>query len=134
WSDVSVVTDAGTEDSGRQHFGPVEGPADVLSLVSRSTRPEGFAVVSADEPALLGVRREIEARPFLVTLRDMPEEVREHVANGGWAMMIDDGQVQWRHDGEIVGVTSLNAIPGGGHASGAMRPILCAAAACLAIG
>lgn len=135
-SDVSIVTNVSADHLGLHGIMTLEGLAEVKSLVPRSTRPEGFAVLNADDPRVLAMRDVIEARPFLVTRLPMSDAVRQYVAGGGWALTVDDGQVWWRHDGEIEGITSLNDIPitFGGRAPHMVENALCAAAACLALG
>lgn len=136
-SDVSVVTNVSADHLGLHGIRTIEGLAEVKSLVPRSTRPEGFAVLNADDGRVLEMRTQVEARPFLVTRQPtMSDAVRQHVADGGWALTIDDGLVQWRHDGEIDGITSLSDIPitFGGRAPHMVENALCAAAACLALG
>ncbi|HWV25281.1 MAG TPA: Mur ligase family protein, partial [Thermomicrobiales bacterium] len=135
-SEVSVVTNVSADHLGLHGILTIEGLAEVKSLVPRSTRRQGFAVLNADDPRVLAMRDQIEARPFLVTRRPMSDAVREHVADGGWALTVDDGQIQWRHDGEIDVLTSLGEIPitFGGRAPHMVENALCAAAACVALG
>lgn len=135
-SDVSVVTNVSADHLGLHGIHTIEGLAEVKRLVPQSTRPEGFAVLNADDPLVLAMRDHIEARPFLVTRQPMSETVRSHVVDGGWALTVEDGQLQWRHDGEIDGLTALSEIPVtfGGRAQHMVENSLCAAAACLALG
>lgn len=135
-SDVGVVTNVSADHLGMHGILTVEALADVKSLVSATTNPQGMAVLNADDPLVLAMRKQTDARSFLVTRLPMSDEVRAHVVDGGWAMTVDDGQVQWRHDDEIDVVTSLNEIPVtfGGKAPHMVENALCAAAACLALG
>lgn len=135
-NDVSVVTNISADHLGLHGIFSVEGLAEVKSLVPGTTRPEGFAILNADDPRVLAMRDRIEARPFLVTRREMSDAVRSHVVDGGWAMTLDDGLVQWRHDRHIDVVTSLGEIPitFSGKAPHMVENALCAAAACLALG
>lgn len=135
-SDVSVVTNVSADHLGLQGVLTLEGLAEVKSIVPRMTRQEGFAVLNADDPLVLAMRKRVRARPFLVSRRGIPTEVQKHIDGGGWALTIDDGQVQWWHGGASEVLTSLNEVPitFGGRAPHMVENALCAAAACLAIG
>jgi cyanophycin synthetase len=135
-SDVSVVTNVSADHLGLHGVHSLEGLAEVKSLVPRMTREGGFAVLNADDPLVLAMREQVRARPFLVSRLEMSDEMREHIANGGWALTVDDGQVHWWHDGTSDVLTSLSDIPVtfGGRAPHMVENALCAAAACLGIG
>jgi cyanophycin synthetase len=109
---------------------------EVKAVVARVTKPEGFAVLNADDPRVLGVREVISARPFLFTRRADHPEVAAHVAQGGWALTVEDGAIVWHHDGAAERLTTLDDVPitFGGRAEHMVENALAAAAACLAIG
>jgi cyanophycin synthetase len=135
-SDVSVVTNVSADHLGLHGVLTLDGLAEVKSLVPRMTREGGFAVLNADDPLVLAMRDQIRARPFLVSSVEISPEVRKHIANGGWALTIADGQVHWWHDGTNETLTTLSEIPVtfGGRAPHMVENALCAAAACLGIG
>lgn len=135
-NDVSVVTNVSPDHLGMHGVHTVDGLADVKRVVPAVTRKGGFAVLNADNPLVIAMREHISARPFLVTRRpDHPAVVR-HVAGGGWALWIHDGQVIWGHDSVEDVLIALSDIPiaFGGRATHMVENALCAAAACLGIG
>lgn len=135
-NDVSVVTNISPDHLGMHGVHTVGGLADVKRVVPAVTRESGFAVLNADDPLVIAMHEHISARPFLVTRRSDHPAVMRHVAGGGWALWIDDGQVIWGHDGVEDVLIALSDIPiaFGGRATHMVENALCAAAACLGIG
>jgi len=134
-NDVSVVTNISPDHLGLHGVETVEGLAEVKSVVARVTVADGFAVLNADDHLVLTMRDVIVARPFLVTRKEGNQSVLDHIANGGWALTVLDGQIHWSHDGLMDVVTALNDIPitFGGRAGHMVENALCATAACLAL-
>ncbi|MGI8485296.1 MAG: Mur ligase family protein [Thermomicrobiales bacterium] len=135
-NDVSVITNISPDHLGLQGVQTIEGLAEVKSTVARVTVPDGFAVLNADDALVLGMRSVIVAKPFLITRQEENPAVVAHIANGGWALTVWNGQVHWSHDSETDVVTDLNEIPitFGGRAGHMLENALCATAACLAMG
>lgn len=136
-SDVAVVTNVSADHLGLHGIYSVEKLAEVKSLVVRYVRPEGFAVLNADDPRVLAMRDVTPARPFLVTRKPLSGDVRSHVEEGGWALTVDDERdVTWWRDGERQVLASLDDIPMtfAGRAPHMVENALCAAAALLGIG
>ncbi|HYI24905.1 MAG TPA: Mur ligase family protein, partial [Thermomicrobiales bacterium] len=135
-NDVSVVTNISADHLGMQGVLTVEELALVKSIVPAVTTPDGFAVLNADDPLVLGMRDRIAARLFLVSRTPDNPEIANHRNAGGWVLWVDDDQVRFAHDGVTNVLTVLNDIPitFGGRATHMLENALCAAAACLAIG
>ena len=135
-NDVSVITNVSPDHLGLHGVQTVEGLAEVKATVVRVTVADGFAVLNADDELVLAMRSVIVAKPFLITRQVENPAVTAHVADGGWALTVRDGQVHWSHDGETELVTDLNDIPitFGGRAGHMLENALCATAACLAVG
>lgn len=135
-NDVSVVTNISADHLGLHGVHSVETLAEVKQVVTAVTREAGFAVLNAGDPLALAMREGIRAQPFLVTREGDHPDVVDHVAHGGWALSVRDGQVIWNHDGAQDVLTTLNEIPiaFGGRAAHMLENALCAAAACLGLG
>lgn len=135
-NDVSVVTNISADHLGLHGIYSVEGLAEVKSLVAQVTKPDGFAVLNADDPLVLAMRERISARPFFVTRQPIADVVRQHIEAGGWALTLDGADVVWWHDDEREVLTRLDDVPitFGGKAQHMVENALCAAAACLGAG
>jgi cyanophycin synthetase len=135
--DIGVITNVTEDHLGLHGIYSLDKLTDVKSLIARYTRPEGFVVLNADDPRVLGMRNVTQARPFLVSRKPVSEDVKTHVAAGGWALTVaDDLDVIWWHDGERDVLTSLRDIPMtfAGRAPHMVENALCAAGALLGLG
>jgi len=135
-ADVGVLTNVSGDHLGLHGIRTVDGLAKVKSTVLRVTRPEGYAVMNADDPRIRGLGGGIHASPFWVTQDPRNPTVAAHVAAGGRALMVRDGVVvEVQRGGEMpVAETAAVPITFGGRARHMVENVLCAAAACLALG
>jgi cyanophycin synthetase len=135
-NDVSVVTNISEDHLGLHGVYSLEELARVKRVVVAVTRPEGFVVLNAADPLVLGMHEGLRARPFLISRSHNQPEVISWRTSGGWALWVSNGQVHFSHDGVDDVLTSLNEIPisFGGRAVHMLENALCAAAAALALG
>ena len=135
-NDICVVTNVSPDHLGLHGVYTVEGLAEVKSIVARVTRPDGFVVLNAHDSRVLAMRDHTRARHFLIARDADNEETRHHIAGGGWALVVDNGEIVWSHDGVRDVLTAVNDVPiaFGGRATHMLENALCAGAACLAIG
>lgn len=135
-NDVSVVTNVSEDHLGLHGVFTVEELARVKRVVAAVTKPEGFAVLNADDPLVLAMREGLRARLFLVSRHNDNPDVLAHVGSGGWALWVENGLVHFGHDDVREVLTNLNDIPItlGGKATHMLENALCAAAATLALG
>jgi len=135
-NDVSVVTNVSADHLGVQGVYTVEELARVKQVVAAVTKPEGFVVLNASDPLVMGMVHAIRGRPFLISREGDQPEVIEHRAAGGWALWVDRGLIRFAHDGVEEVVSDLNDVPitFGGKALHMVENALCAAAAALAGG
>src|SRR5690606_31880699 len=68
-ADVSVVTNVSEDHLVLHGIYSIEKLTEVKALVPKYTWPDGFAVLSADDPRVFGMREVTPARPLLVTRR-----------------------------------------------------------------
>lgn len=135
--DVGIVTNVSEDHLGLHGVYSVEKLAEVKSLVVKYLRPEGFAVLNADDPRVLRMMSVTPARPFLVTRKPVTPEIQAHIDGGGWALTVGENRdVLWWHDGERDVLTTLENVPMtfSGRAPHMVENALCAAAALLGIG
>lgn len=135
-NDVGVVTNISADHLGLQGVFSVEGLARVKELVVRVTKPEGYAVLNADDPLVLGMMPHVRAHPFLISRQADNPAILDHIRQGGWALFVRDGQVVWGHDGAQDVLLPLSEVPitFNGRAGHMVENALCAAGACLGFG
>lgn len=135
-NDVGVVTNISGDHLGLQGVHSVEGLARVKELVVRVTKSDGYAVLNADDPLVLGMREHIRAHPLLISRRPDNDAVRSHAAAGGSALFVRHGTIIRACDGVEQQLIALVDVPitFGGRAGHMVENALCAAAACLGFG
>ncbi len=134
-NDVSVFINISPDHLGLHGIHTVEGLARVKSTVIAVTRPDGFAVLNAEDPLVWGMREATRARIVAVSQHDRTDIVEPHLANGGAAMVVRDGMLVWldgEHQTELLRVDAI-PITYGGRAAHMVENALCAAAAGIAL-
>jgi cyanophycin synthetase len=90
-NDVSVVTNVSADHLGLQDIDTVDQLAEVKAVVSRITRPGGWAVLNGDDPRVYAVRGSLQARPWVFSRDPDSPAVRETLSAGGRATTVIDG-------------------------------------------
>jgi cyanophycin synthetase len=92
-NDVAVVMNVSADHLGLQGIRTVDQLAEVKATITRITRPGGWAVLNADDPRVLAMRRHATGRPWLFSLDPDHPALRETLAEGGRAMTVLDGWI-----------------------------------------
>jgi cyanophycin synthetase len=92
-NDVSVVTNISRDHLGLHGVDTLDQLAEVKETITRVTEPDGWAVLNADDPRVLNMRRRSPAHPFVFTLDPRHPAIREALADGGCAATVLDGDV-----------------------------------------
>lgn len=135
-NDVAVVTNVSADHLGLHGIDTVDQLAEVKSTIVRITRPEGWAVLNADDPRVLEMRRVASGRPWLVSLDPSHPALREVLADGGRATTVLDGRIAWLEDGATHPLVAVEDVPAtlAGISSVYTTNALLATTAALAIG
>lgn len=92
-NDVAVVTNISADHLDLLGIRTLDQLAEVKATITRITRPEGWAVLNADDPRVLSMRRGATGRPWLCSLDPDHPAVRETLAEGGRATVPLDGRI-----------------------------------------
>ncbi|MGH2591178.1 MAG: Mur ligase family protein, partial [Actinomycetota bacterium] len=90
-NDVAVVTNVSADHLGLLGIRTLDQLAEVKATITKITRPQGWAVLNADDPRVLAMRRGASGRPWLCSLDPDHPAVRETLAEGGRATVPLDG-------------------------------------------
>lgn len=135
-NDVAVVTNVSEDHLGLHGVDTVDQLAEVKSVITRITRPDGWDVLNADDPRVLAMRRHATGHPWLFSIDPNHPAIREALADGGRGMTVLDGHLAWVERHETHPLAPLVDMPV--TLAGISRPNLqnamAAAAAGLAIG
>jgi cyanophycin synthetase len=92
-NDVSVVTNVSADHLGLHGIDTVDQLAEVKAIITKVTRPEGWAVLNGEDPRVWAMRTGTKARPWVFALRSDAPAIRESLDLGGRAITVLDGSV-----------------------------------------
>lgn len=90
-NDVAIVTNVSADHLDLLGVRTLDQLAEVKATITRITRPGGWAVLNADDPRVLAMRRGATGRPWLCSLDPDHPAVREVLDEGGRATVPLDG-------------------------------------------
>jgi cyanophycin synthetase len=93
---VGVVTNISADHLGLHGIDTLEELADVKSAVVRITRPQGWAVLNADDPLTWAMRARTRARTYAFSRHPRSAGVAEALDAGGRAAVVDRGWLTLR--------------------------------------
>jgi cyanophycin synthetase len=93
-NEASVLTNVSSDHLDLQGIHTLPELAEVKSVVSRITRPDGWVVLNGDDPFVAAVARRVRARvAFFSSSAEGPAVVRRHLARGGRAYLVRRGEL-----------------------------------------
>ena len=111
--DVGVVLNVSADHLGMRGINTVEQLADVKSVIPAVVRRDGHAVLNADDPLVYAMREKTTADVVLFSAGSDGENplVEEHVARGGIAACVADGQFVIRRGRLRIPIAAERDIP-----------------------
>jgi cyanophycin synthetase len=135
-NDAAVVTNVSADHLDLLGIRTLDQLAEVKATVTKITRLDGWAVLNADDPRVLTMRRSATGRPWLCSLDPEHPAVREALAEGGRATVPLDGWITVLQGGVARALLALADVPVtiAGVSSTNVMNALQAASAALAVG
>lgn len=94
-NDVAVVTNVSADHLGLHGIRTVDQLAEVKGTITRITRPDGWAVLNADDPRVLAMGRHATGRLWLFSLDPHHPALRDALGERGRAISVQDGAITW---------------------------------------
>ena len=98
-NDVSIFINVSPDHLGLLGIETVQGLAITKSVVSAVTRPDGAAVMNADDPLVWQFALTRQAPVVAVSRHPESDIVLDHLAQKGTALILEDGAYVWYKDG-----------------------------------
>ena len=89
--DAAVVTNISADHLGLLGVSTLDQLAEVKAAITRIVKPDGWSVLNADDPRVLGMARAAKGRPFVFSLDPDHPAIRGALADGGRALAPLDG-------------------------------------------
>ena len=117
--DVGLITNIQPDHLGLKGIDTIEDLAWVKSVVVEAVHRNGTSILNADDPMVVSVRRRAGGRLGYFSLRggtDMPDFLREHIEDGGFAVvrepgLVDGGEIVIHDDGDSIHLMRAAEIP-----------------------
>ncbi len=134
--DVSVFTNISGDHLDLQGIHTVAGLARTKAVVSRITRPEGFAVVNADDDLVMEATENVAAKRVPVSQDPENPRLVTHIASGGIALVHEGELLMAYQNNDPQPLARVDEIPMtyNGAAGFMIENALCASAACWSAG
>ncbi len=133
---VGVVTNVTADHLGIGGVHTLADLARVKQVVVQAVRPDGAAVLNADDPLVAGMVAATEARTVFFSTSARNAVVTEHLSRGGAAVLAQDGEILLAAGNLRTRVARLEAVPftAGGRILFQVKNALAATAAAWAAG
>ena len=133
---VAVVTRVAPDHFGEYGVFDLAALGEVKLIVARAVGPDGQVVLNADDPTLVALAHTVAAPIVWCSLAGDNPLVTAHVARGGAACVLDDGEVTMLNAGtrRSLGLAADMPITLGGRARYNIANVLAASACAMAMG
>lgn len=111
WCDVAVLTNITGDHLGQDGINTLEDLADVKAVVLEAVKPEGYAVINADDPHSCALAGRTKGRIIYFSRSEDNLQVHRHLAEGGRAVMVKNGAIVYAHRGHDSAIVDLRSIP-----------------------
>jgi cyanophycin synthetase len=91
--DIGIVTNVAADHLGLKDVNTLEDLAQVKSVVPRSVRREGTAILNADDELVMAMRKQCECKIALFSLDENNRVLRQHCKLGGLAAVYENGYI-----------------------------------------
>ncbi|MEX0810706.1 MAG: cyanophycin synthetase [Chitinophagales bacterium] len=109
--DIGIVTNITSDHLGMKGIDSLEKLALVKSVVVENVTPSGYSILNADDPLILGMRKDIKSNIALFSLDENNETVIEHCKAGGIAAIYENGYITINKGGWKIPVEKVANIP-----------------------
>jgi cyanophycin synthetase len=110
-NDVAVVTNISADHLGLLGIRTLDQLAEVKATITKITRRDGWDVLNADDPRVLGMRRGIAGRAWLFSMDPDHPALRHALDEGGRAISAVDGRLTVFAGGRTRSLVPLEDVP-----------------------
>lgn len=133
---VTAMTNVSADHLGDYGVLTIRTLAKVKGTVVRATRPDGWAILNADDPLVFEQRAGIDAQICFLTQQPPTAELHNHLDGGGRVVAVQDGMITLWEGVEATPIIAVRDVPltFGGVARHMVENVLCAVGIALGCG
>jgi cyanophycin synthetase len=109
--DVGIITNIAEDHLGLSDIDTLEDLARVKSVVVRSVKKDGWAVLNAEDPSCVKIAKELECKIAYFSLDENHPVLREHCKAGGIAAVYENGFVTIKKGDWKIRIEKVTTIP-----------------------
>lgn len=109
--DAAVMTNIAADHLGLKNINTLEELAEVKAAVVRSVKQTGWAVFNAEDQNCVNVSKTVDCEVGYFSLDSQNELIAQHIANGGLAAIVEEGQVVIHHQNQRTVIAGVEEIP-----------------------
>lgn len=111
FSDIAIVTNVAADHLGQKDIYTIEDLANVKSVVPKSVKPDGYAMLNAADDLVYNMKNSLSCKLGLFALEEN-DRIKEHCAKGGISSFLDNsGNVVIRKGDSRIVIENVSKIP-----------------------
>ena len=110
-NEASVLTNVSSDHLDLQGIHTLPELAEVKATICRITRPDGWAVLNADDPFVAAVARSVRARVAFFSVNARSAVVNRHITGGGRAYLLRNDELVEVEGDRSTSIASLADVP-----------------------
>jgi cyanophycin synthetase len=91
--DVGIVTNVAADHLGLKGIHTIEQLAKVKGVIPESVRPEGYAILNADDDLVYNMRAELKCNVALFSMDEENPKIKRHAKSGGISAIYENGYI-----------------------------------------
>ncbi|WP_234733839.1 cyanophycin synthetase [Tellurirhabdus bombi] len=109
--DVAIVTNVAADHLGLKGIQTVEDMAKVKAVLPETVKPDGYAVLNADNDHTYAMRERLSCQIALFSLHPNNERILAHCQQGGLAAILENGYITLVSGSDRILLEQVNNIP-----------------------
>ena len=109
--DVGIVTNVAADHLGLRDINSIDDMAHVKAIVPESVKPDGYAVLNADNEYTYAMRERVRCRVALFSRQPNSKRVLEHCQAGGLAVVYNGEYIMILNGPETIRVEHVQQVP-----------------------
>jgi cyanophycin synthetase len=109
--DCAIVTNVAEDHLGLNGIDTLEQLARVKSVVPKTVKKDGYAILNADDDLVYAMKDELDCKIALFSLYADNVRVQQHCEAGGLAATMDEGYLMIRNGNRLIPVELMENIP-----------------------
>ncbi len=109
--DIGIITNIAEDHLGLSDIDTLEDLARVKSVVVRSIKKEGWAVLNAEDPSCVKIGNELDCKIAYFSLDENNLVIREHCKTGGIAAIYENGFITIKKGDWKIRIEKVTTIP-----------------------